>query len=180
MGTKQITFQWNGTYIRRVQGAKFLINVCKWTAHSSKAYQWDFMISYLCHCTTFCDFLKYVCILCPNRNGYRFLLLPPPSSSFSSFLSFLLLLFSPFSFSSFSPHPRTFFHAFRERGREKEGRRKDGEEDVREKHPFVASCTNPNWGSNSQPRYVPWPKIEPTLLPFMGQYFNQPSLTDQS
>ena len=30
-----------------------------------------------------------------------------------------------------------------------------------EKHQLVASHTYPNWGSNLQPRYMPWPGIQP-------------------
>ena len=36
--------------------------------------------------------------------------------------------------------------------------------DVREKHQPVAFCTRPDWGSNPQPTYLPWP--ESNLQPF--------------
>ena len=42
--------------------------------------------------------------------------------------------------------------SFRERGKEEERERNT---DVREKHRLVASCVDPNWGPNLQPRQVP-------------------------
>ena len=40
--------------------------------------------------------------------------------------------------------------------------------DVKEKHRSVASCMPSDQGSNSQPRYVPGPGIEPATFWFMG------------
>ena len=37
----------------------------------------------------------------------------------------------------------------------------------------VASYTYPNWGSNLQPRYVPWPGIESATFWCMGRCSNQ-------
>ena len=56
---------------------------------------------------------------------------------------------------------------FRERGKGREGERKRTI-DVREKRGSVASHTCPDWEPNLQPRYVPWPGIEPAALQFMG------------
>ena len=62
---------------------------------------------------------------------------------------------------------------FKERERERErdrGRKEERERnrkrkiDVREKHRLVASCPHPNRGLNMQPRYVPWPGIEPATF----------------
>ena len=59
------------------------------------------------------------------------------------------------------------FHLFifRERGREGE---REGEKHWCERsiHCLVASCTHPSWGSNLQPRHVPWPGIEPVTFHF--------------
>ena len=45
-------------------------------------------------------------------------------------------------------------------------RKRKGERniDVRKKHQSLASHTRPVWGSNLQPRYVPWPGIEPSTI----------------
>ena len=51
---------------------------------------------------------------------------------------------------------------FRDRGRW--GRERDSHMDMREKHWSVAFRTCPYWGQNPQPRYVPWPGIEPTTF----------------
>ena len=61
-----------------------------------------------------------------------------------------------------NPHPRIFFTGFRKRRREK-----------REKRWSVASYMHPNWGSNPQPRYVPWPGIKPTTFWCIGRCSNQ-------
>ena len=47
-------------------------------------------------------------------------------------------------------------------GREREERER--EVDVRETHHLVASCMHPDWGSNLQPTYVPWPGIKPSTF----------------
>lgn len=51
--------------------------------------------------------------------------------------------------------------------------RKEG----REKHWLVVFHTGLDWGSNPNPRYVPWVGIEPSPLRCMGQYFNWATLT---
>ena len=76
----------------------------------------------------------------------------------------------------FFPHWRTFID-FRERGREEERERENI--DVREKHRSVASHTRPDWGSNPQPRHVPWSGIEPVTFQFTGWCSNDLSHTGQ-
>ena len=68
------------------------------------------------------------------------------------------LRFCSFSF-FFNSHLRicTYWYFFIEREKERNI-------NVREKYRLVASCTCPDWGSNSQPRYVPWPGIERATL----------------
>ena len=56
--------------------------------------------------------------------------------------------------------------------REKETDR-DRDADLRERHQSVASHTCPDRGLNPQPRYMPWPGIEPTTFQFMGWCTNQ-------
>ena len=43
----------------------------------------------------------------------------------------------------------------------------------REKHQMVASHMHPDWGSNPQPRYVPWPGMKPASCWCMGWCSNQ-------
>ena len=65
---------------------------------------------------------------------------------------------------------------------EREGKgegEKEKEVDVREKHRLVASHTRHNWGLNPQPRYVPWPGIEPPTFWCTGWCSNQLSHTSQ-
>ena len=47
--------------------------------------------------------------------------------------------------------------------------------DMREKYWSVASCMHPNRGLNLQPRYVPWPGIEPATFWCMWPCSNQPN-----
>lgn len=72
--------------------------------------------------------------------------------------SFLLKEFFKFS-------PRICFERERAAGRE-------GEKniDVREKHQSVAFHTYPNWGSNPQCSYVPWPGIKLSTFQCSGQH----------
>ena len=52
--------------------------------------------------------------------------------------------------------PKDMFIDFREKGEARDrGREGEREIDMREKHRAVASCMCPDWGLNSQPRYVP-------------------------
>ena len=55
------------------------------------------------------------------------------------------------------------FFFYRERGREGE-RETETETSIWEKHWSVSSCMHPERGSNPQPRYVPWPRIEPAVF----------------
>ena len=73
----------------------------------------------------------------------------------------------------FNPHQRIFF--FREiGGREIEGEKETSmwERDIKS----AASCVRLNRGSNSQPRFVPWPGIEPITFWCTGWCSNQLSL----
>ena len=49
-----------------------------------------------------------------------------------------------------------------------------------EKHWLVAFCIHPDWGSNSQPRYVPWLGIRQATFQFTGRQSNQLSHTGQA
>ena len=60
------------------------------------------------------------------------------------------------------------FIAFRENGMKEGGGEKEKNIDVWEKHWLVASCMHPNRGENPQPRYVPWPGIDPRSLLVYG------------
>ena len=50
---------------------------------------------------------------------------------------------------------------------------RERETSMREKHQSVISRTYPNWGSNLQPKYVPWPGIKPVTFWCMGWCSNQ-------
>ena len=66
----------------------------------------------------------------------------------------------------FNPHPRTLFSLLLEKEEGKEEGERKGERymDVREKHQLIVSYTFSDWGSNPQPRHVPWPGIEPSTF----------------
>ena len=61
-----------------------------------------------------------------------------------------------------------------------------------EKYWSSASCTCPNWGSNPQPRHVPWPRIksatflvygrmlQPTEVPSQGDFIDFYTITENS
>ena len=52
---------------------------------------------------------------------------------------------------------------------ERKGRRERGKEiDVRKKTSIDCLPNAPNWASNTQPRYVPRPGVEPTALWCLG------------
>ena len=69
---------------------------------------------------------------------------------------------------SMSPFPGIFFFIL-ERGEEGEKER-ERIINVREKHRSVVSCTCPDWGTNLQPRHVPWLGIKPTSLASTQQF----------
>ena len=50
----------------------------------------------------------------------------------------------------------------------REGKERERNVDIWEKHRSVASCTCPNQGPGPQPRYVPWSGIELVTFCFLG------------
>ena len=66
-----------------------------------------------------------------------------------------------------------FFTAFGERERERETPMKKGNID------WLPSYMHPNRRSNLQPRYVPWPGVEPMTFRCVGQRSNQLSHASQ-
>ena len=64
-----------------------------------------------------------------------------------------------------------FIYLFLERGEGREEKERSINE--REKYWWIASHMHPYQGLNMQPRYVPWPGIEPAT--FALQYDNQPT-----
>ena len=76
--------------------------------------------------------------------------------SWTNFLSVLFTIFKKY-----------FLNLFLEKG--KVGRKRERNIDVREKHQSVASYKCPHWGSNLQPRHVPWPGTEPATSYIAGQ-----------
>ena len=71
---------------------------------------------------------------------------------------------------------------FREKGRgERErGWGRDGNIVVREKHWLAILHMLPDWGSNPQPRYVPWLGVEPATFCCTGQHSNQLNLLSRA
>ena len=58
-----------------------------------------------------------------------------------------------------------------------EGRERKKNSNVREKQWLVASDSHPYWGSNLQPRYIPWLGIEPSTFWYVGQCSNKLNYT---